>query len=154
MTDGEINFYSISGDGRVFNWVLMQSKLTITTIITLYLDKEHTDGPDGNNIKLKGCGTCMIFHPKQPEIFLVGTEEGLIYKCSTAYSSKYLGFVFIFCRNFYIIFLFFLFRYLMTYHAHYLSVYKIDFNQYNSNIFVSCSGDWRVKIWEDMRRYN
>lgn len=41
----------------------------------------------------------------------------------------------------------------MTYHAHYLSVYKIDFNLYNSNIFVSCSGDWRVKIWEDMRRF-
>lgn len=54
MADGEINFYSISGDGRVFNWVLMQSKLSITTIITLFLDKELTGGPDGNNIKLKG----------------------------------------------------------------------------------------------------
>lgn len=39
----------------------------------------------------------------------------------------------------------------MTYQAHYLSVYRLDFNQYNTNIFVSCSGDWRVKIWEDMR---
>lgn len=46
----------------------------------------------------------------------------------------------------------FYFRYLMTYHAHYLSVYKIDYNKYSSNIFASCSGDWRVKIWEDMRR--
>lgn len=129
MPDGEINFYSISGDGRVFNWVLMQSKLAITTIITLYLDRGVVGGPDGTDIKLRGCGTCMEFHPKDPEIFLVGTEEGLIYKCSTAYSSKYL----------------------MTYQAHYLSVYRIDFNKYNSNIFASCSGDWRIKIWEDMR---
>lgn len=39
----------------------------------------------------------------------------------------------------------------MTYQAHYLSIYRIDFNKYNSNIFASCSGDWRVKVWEDMR---
>lgn len=128
MADGEINFYSVSSDGRVFNWVLMQNKLALTTIITLYLDKT-VGGPDGTDIKLRCCGTSMEFHPKNPEIFLVGTEEGLIYKCSTAYSSKYL----------------------MTYQAHYLSIYRIDFNKYNSNIFASCSGDWRVKIWEDMR---
>ncbi|KAJ6643291.1 Dynein intermediate chain 2, ciliary [Pseudolycoriella hygida] len=79
MPDGEINFYSVSADGRVFNWVLMQNKLSVTTIITLYLDKEHIGNPDGTDIQLKACGTCMIFHPKQPEIFLVGTEEGLIY---------------------------------------------------------------------------
>lgn len=129
MIDGEINFYSISADGRVFNWVLVQHKLCITTIITLFLDKEQTGAPDGSDIRLRGAGTCMKFHPSQPEIFLVGTEEGLIHKCSIAYSSKYL----------------------MTYDAHYLSVYRIDFNQYNSNIFVSCSCDWRIKIWEDMR---
>lgn len=131
MQDGEINFYSISSDGRVFNWVLMQSKLTITTIITLFLNREYVSGPDGTDIKLKGCGTCMIFHPKLPNIFLVGTEEGLIFKCSTEFSS----------------------RYLITYQAHYLPVYRIDFNKYNSNIFASCGADWRVKIWEDMRRW-
>lgn len=153
MPDGEINFYSISADGRVFNWVLMQNKLAITTIITLFLEKEFIGGPDENKIKLKskdinknnyitrrgskiyifyliGCGTCMVFHPKQTNIFLVGTEEGLIFKCSTEFSS----------------------RYLMTYQAHYLPVYRIDYNKYNSNIFVSCGADWRIKIWEDMRR--
>lgn len=54
MQDGEINFYSISADGRVFNWVLMQNKLAITTIITLFMDKEYVGGPEGMNIKLKG----------------------------------------------------------------------------------------------------
>lgn len=129
MPDGEINFYTVSGAGRVFNWMLMQNKLAITTIITLFLEKQTVGGPDGTDLRLRACGTAMEFHPKNSEIFLVGTEEGLIFKCSTAYSSKYL----------------------MTYQAHYLSVYRIDFNKYNSNIFASCSGDWRVKIWEDMR---
>lgn len=59
MPDGEINFYSVSADGCVFNWILMQSKLSITTIITLYLEREFVGGPDGNNIKLKG-----FFHPQ------------------------------------------------------------------------------------------
>lgn len=73
----------------------------------------------------------MVFHPTNPEIFQVATEEGIIFKCSTAYSSKYL----------------------MTYHAHYLSIHRMDYNKFNTNIFASCSGDWRVKVWEDMRRY-
>ncbi|XP_075168505.1 dynein intermediate chain 2, ciliary [Haematobia irritans] len=129
MADGEINFYSVSSGGRVFNWVLMQNKLMCTTIITLFLENGVVSGPDGTEMRLRSCGSCMKFHPEDPEIFLVGTEEGCIYKCSIAYSSKYL----------------------MTYRAHNLSVYRIDFNRFNSNIFISCSGDWRVKIWEDMR---
>ncbi|XP_058060196.1 dynein intermediate chain 2, ciliary [Anopheles bellator] len=129
MQDGEINFFSVSADGKVFNWVLMQNKLAITTIISLFLDIDQICGPDGSALRLKGCGTCMVFHPHNTEIFLVGTEEGYIFKCSTAYSSKYL----------------------MTYYAHYLPVHRMDYNKFNSNIFASCSGDWRVKIWEDMR---
>ncbi|XP_040168794.1 dynein intermediate chain 2, ciliary isoform X2 [Anopheles arabiensis] len=129
MQDGEINFFSVSADGKVFNWVLMQNKLAITTIITLFLELDQVSGPDGSTLRLKGSGTCMVFHPHNQEIFLVGTEEGYIFKCSTAYSSKYL----------------------MTYHAHYLPVHRMDYNKFNSNIFASCSGDWRVKIWEDMR---
>ncbi|XP_030376775.1 dynein intermediate chain 1, axonemal [Scaptodrosophila lebanonensis] len=129
MNDGEINFYSVSSDGRVFNWILMQNKLWVTTIITLYLENGLVDGPDGTKLTLKSCGCCMKFHPIDPKIFLIGTEDGFIYKCSTAFSSKYL----------------------MTYNAHNMSVYRIDFNRFNSNIFVSCGGDWRVKVWEDMR---
>lgn len=88
MQDGEINFFSVSADGKVFNWVLMQNKLAITTIITLFLELDQVSGPDGSTLRLKGSGTCMVFHPHNQEIFLVGTEEGYIFKCSTAYSSK------------------------------------------------------------------
>lgn len=130
MQDGELNFYSISGDGMVYNWLLMQSQLSLTTITALFVDQEISAGPDGSNVKLKAAGTCMAFHPKLPHIFLAGSEEGTIFKCSTEFSS----------------------RYLMSYSAHYLPVYRIDFNKFNSNIFVSCAADWRVKIWEDMRR--
>lgn len=54
MQDGEINFYSVSADGTVFNWILMQSKLSLTTITTLFLDQQFNGGPDGTVVKLKG----------------------------------------------------------------------------------------------------
>lgn len=71
----------------------------------------------------------MIFHPENPLIFLVGTEEGLIYKCSTLYSATYL----------------------FTYNAHTMPVYALDYNKFNSSIFLSSGADWRIKIWEDNR---
>lgn len=80
-------------------------------------------------VRFLGCASCVKFHPKDPKIYLVGTEEGLIYKCSTEYSSMFL----------------------LTYHAHNMPIYRIDFNNFNSDIFLSCSDDWRIKVWEDNR---
>jgi dynein intermediate chain 1 len=82
-------------------------------------------------IYLTGCGTTITFHPSDWLIFLVGTEEGNIYKCSTAYTSICLA----------------------TYEAHHMPVYKVDYNKFYPDIFISCSADWTVKIWEDKRRW-
>ncbi|XP_015597022.1 dynein intermediate chain 2, ciliary [Cephus cinctus] len=128
--EGNLAFYSVSIDGKINHWVLNQNDLGVTTVMTLYLDRDPIPGPDGTMITLKGCGTCIAFHPTDKNIFLVGTEEGTIYKCNTAYSSVYMK----------------------TYkEAHNMPVYRIVFNKYNSSIFASCSGDWRIKIWEDDR---
>ncbi|XP_074093610.1 dynein intermediate chain 2, ciliary isoform X1 [Cotesia typhae] len=128
--EGNLTFYSVSIDGKINHWVLYQNELGLTTIMTLYLNRSPIPGPDGSFITLKGCGTCLAFHPTDHDIFLVGTEEGTIYKCNSAFSSTYM----------------------LTYNeAHNMSVYRIVFNKFNSNIFASCSGDWRIKIWEDNR---
>ncbi|XP_050548241.1 dynein axonemal intermediate chain 1-like, partial [Daktulosphaira vitifoliae] len=37
LPDGEMNFYSISEDGTVCNWLLMQSEMSKTIIVTLVL---------------------------------------------------------------------------------------------------------------------
>ncbi|XP_069669173.1 dynein intermediate chain 2, ciliary [Periplaneta americana] len=129
MPDGEVNFFSVSADGNVYNWVLTQHELTQTLIISLFLSCDPIAGPDGTQISMTGCGTTITFHPTQQLIFLIGTEEGNIYKCSTAYASLYLA----------------------TYEAHHMPVYKIDYNKFYPDIFISCSADWRVKIWEDGR---
>lgn len=74
---------------------------------------------------MKACGTCIEFHPKYKTLFLVGSEEGKIYKCSTAYSSQYL----------------------FTYNAHRMGINSIKWNPYHPEIFLSCSEDWTCKIW-------
>lgn len=76
-------------------------------------------------------GTCIALHPVDQSLFLIGTEEGFIYKCSTAYLSMYL----------------------FTYTAHQMPVHRLDFNKYSPNIFASCSADWSIKVWEDNRKY-
>ncbi|KAF5304719.1 hypothetical protein FQA39_LY09496 [Lamprigera yunnana] len=129
LQDGEMNFFSVSSDGKVNHWILMQTELSVTTILNLYLEREQVRGPDGTLVRRKACATCVTFHPKNHLIYLVGTEEGLIYKCSTAYSTSYL----------------------FTYDAHEMPIYRVDYNKLNFDIFISCSADWRIKIWEDMR---
>ncbi|XP_034947579.1 dynein intermediate chain 2, ciliary [Chelonus insularis] len=128
--EGNLAFYSVSIDGKINHWILNQNELGLVTIMTLYLDRPPIPGPDGTLITLQGCGTCIAFHPTEKDVFLVGTEEGTIYKCNTAFSSIYM----------------------QTYNeAHNMPVYRIVFNKFNSSIFASCSGDWRIKIWEDNR---
>ncbi|XP_006562333.1 dynein intermediate chain 2, ciliary isoform X4 [Apis mellifera] len=128
--EGKLAFYSVSIDGKINYWILNQNDLGLTTVMTLFLDRPPIPGPDGTMITLKGCGTCFAFHPTNQNIFLVGTEEGTIYKCNTAYSSIYMS----------------------TYNeAHNMPIYQIVYNKFNSSIFASCSGDWRIKIWEDDR---
>jgi len=78
---------------------------------------------------LAGCGTALAFHPRDPSVFLVGTEEGRVLKCSTEYTSMFL----------------------LTYQAHTMPVHRIDYNRFNPDIFITCSADWRIKIWEDNR---
>ncbi|XP_077292828.1 dynein intermediate chain 2, ciliary [Arctopsyche grandis] len=129
LTDGECSFFSVSGDGRVSSWAVLPSELLGSTAISLILPQSMTPNPTGSMIPLKGCGTCITFHPDKEEIFLVGTEEGLVHKCSKAYSRNYLS----------------------TLEAHHMPVYRIDYNKYDNNVFATCSADWKVKIWEDAR---
>ena len=82
-------------------------------------------------VHFPGCGTCFDFHKKTDYLFLVGTEEGKIHKCSKAYSSQFLD----------------------TFEAHHMAVYKVLWNTFHPKIFMSCSADWSVKIWDHTYRY-
>ncbi|XP_032232200.1 dynein intermediate chain 2, ciliary isoform X2 [Nematostella vectensis] len=123
--DNNLNFFSVSSDGRVVQWTIVKSELSHTDIINLELP-EKSEGPEGTQIKSLGCGTSFDFHKTINYLFLVGTEEGKIHKCSKTYTSTYLD----------------------TFDAHHMSVYSVRWNPFHPKTFISCSADWTVKIWD------
>uniref|UniRef100_A0A671TTU9 Dynein, axonemal, intermediate chain 1, paralog 2 n=1 Tax=Sparus aurata TaxID=8175 RepID=A0A671TTU9_SPAAU len=109
--DSNHNFYSVSSDGRVVSWTLVKNELVFTDIIRL---------------SVNASGTSFDFHKQIDYLFLVGTEEGKIHKCSKTYSSQFLE----------------------TYVAHSMAVDAVKWNHFHPKVFISCSSDWTVKIWD------
>ncbi|VCW78224.1 unnamed protein product [Gulo gulo] len=124
--DNNLNFFSVSSDGRIVSWTLLKSELVHTDVIKLKAEGNTTDGLNGLQLHTVGCGTAFDFHKEIDYMFLVGTEEGKIYKCSKSYSSKFLD----------------------TYDAHNMAVDAVSWNPYHAKVFMSCSSDWTVKIWD------
>ncbi|XP_060062355.1 dynein axonemal intermediate chain 4 isoform X2 [Erinaceus europaeus] len=123
---------SISADGRISKWVirkgldchdLMRLKRTTTSGIRKGGEKEKKGEA---LISRQAPGMCFAFHPKDTNIYLAGTEEGLIHKCSCSYNEQYLD----------------------TYRGHKGPVYKIVWNPFCHDIFLSCSADWGVILWQ------
>ncbi|XP_075582460.1 dynein axonemal intermediate chain 1 [Pelecanus crispus] len=124
--DNNLNFFSISSDGRIVSWTLVKNELVHTDVIKLSVEGTTMQGPEGLQLQTLGCGTSFDFHKKIDYLFLVGTEEGKIYKCSKCYSSQFLD----------------------VFEAHHMAVDSVSWNPYHLKVFISCSSDWTVKIWD------
>eukprot|EP00002_Diphylleia_rotans_P037458 TRINITY_DN8364_c0_g1_i7.p1 TRINITY_DN8364_c0_g1~~TRINITY_DN8364_c0_g1_i7.p1 ORF type:complete len:696 (-),score=147.47 TRINITY_DN8364_c0_g1_i7:274-2361(-) len=124
----ELSFVSISSDGRIALWSLVKDELQFTDIMELKYQpsslKEATEG-DGSLFGLSG-GCSFDFNSFHDHLFIVGTEEGHMHKCSKTYNSSYLE----------------------TYEGHNMAIYGIKWNPFHPRVFLSCSADWTVKIWE------
>ncbi|TRY67482.1 hypothetical protein TCAL_05969 [Tigriopus californicus] len=129
--DGYLNFYSVSGDGRVTNWTIVKTALWHTDTMSIKFSR-HLENFSEELVRdnLREGGRCVNFNPTDETMFLVGTDEGVIYKCTTEYSSKYLE----------------------TYPAHNTSIYNIAWNQYVPSIFITCASEWMIKIWDHNSR--
>ncbi|KAF5298180.1 hypothetical protein FQA39_LY02604 [Lamprigera yunnana] len=66
-------------------------------------------------------------HPVDGNIYLVGTNEGTIHRCSRNYHHQHLD-----------LFL-----------AHYGPLYEIKFSPFCNKIFLTCGEDWCIRIWAD-----
>ncbi|CAG5983207.1 unnamed protein product [Menidia menidia] len=124
--DNNHNFYSVSSDGRVVSWTLVKNELIFTDIIRLSMNSAASEGPGAAQLPSIACGTSFDFHKQIDYLFLVGTEEGKIHKCSKTYSSQFLE----------------------TYDAHSMAVDAVKWNPFHPKVFISCSSDWTVKIWD------
>ncbi|KAK9824529.1 hypothetical protein WJX72_011108 [[Myrmecia] bisecta] len=122
----QLQFYSVASDGRVTLWTLSKSELTHQDMMELkLLDPSEPDGDESTLASLASC--CSFdFNKAQDHLFVVGTEEGQIHKCSTAFNSEYL----------------------QTYEGHAMAVYAVKWNQLHMKTFLSASADWTVKLWD------
>eukprot|EP00038_Savillea_parva_P008024 m.174145 g.174145 ORF g.174145 m.174145 type:complete len:742 (-) comp13793_c0_seq1:370-2595(-) len=118
------NFYSVSADSLVRGWTMVKNELQYRDVIELTSSEKEADATDMEATKF--AGTCFAFNPTQEHLYLVGTEEGRIMKCSKAYNAKFLS----------------------VYKAHAMAVYGLKWNPFHSGVFVSCSADWTVKVWD------
>ncbi|KFQ29048.1 Dynein intermediate chain 1, axonemal, partial [Mesitornis unicolor] len=124
--ENNLNFFSVSSDGRIVSWTLVKNELVHTDVIKLSAEGTTMQWPEGLQLQMLGCGTSFDFHKKIDNLFLVGTEEGKIYKCSKSYSSQFLD----------------------VFEAHQMAVDSVSWNPYHLKVFISCSSDWTVKIWD------
>jgi dynein intermediate chain 1, axonemal len=122
----ELNFFSISSDGLVASWVMSKNELKMEPVMQLKLLSSVRDDPDEVNLSGLAGGCCFDFNKHNEHLFVVGTEEGNIHKCSKAYSGQYLE----------------------TYVGHHMAVYAVKWNPFHPRVFISCSADWTVKIWD------
>jgi dynein intermediate chain 1 len=122
----ELYFFSISTDGQVASWIMSKNELKMEPVTQLKLVASAKDDPDEVNISGLAGGCCFDFNKHNEHLFIVGTEEGKIHKCSKAYSGQYLE----------------------TYQGHHMAIYALKWNPFHPKIFMSCSADWTVKIWD------
>ncbi|XP_028666813.1 dynein axonemal intermediate chain 4 [Erpetoichthys calabaricus] len=124
---------SVSADGKIAKWYLRKG-LDCTDLMKLKRTRgDKSKKPTGEKerkiealISRQAPGMCFDFHPKDANIYLVGTEEGHIHKCSCSYNEQFLD----------------------TYKAHRSPVYKIAWSPFSPDVFLSCSADWTIRLWQ------
>ncbi|NXE09364.1 WDR78 protein, partial [Lophotis ruficrista] len=121
----------ISADGRVTEW-LIQKRLDCTDLMKIKQTESEKKKFPGEKerkrevlISRPPAGMCFDFHPKDTNFYLAGTEEGHIYKCACSHNEQFL----------------------QTYRGHKGPVYKVAWNPFSTDMFLSCSADWSVILW-------
>ncbi|RMZ95468.1 dynein intermediate chain, partial [Brachionus plicatilis] len=71
-------------------------------------------------------GTCIDFNSQEVDLYIVGTEEGKVLEYSSLHKEKILT----------------------IFDAHSLPIYSIKWNPFFKRIFITCSADFSVKIWD------
>lgn len=129
----ELGFFSISTDGKVAHWTMSKNELNMEPVMQLKLVQHTRKDEIEQETSMSGFagGCCFDFNQKHCNLFIVGTEEGRIHKCSKAYSGQYLA----------------------TYEGHHMPVYAVKWNPFHERVFLSCSADWTVKLWDHSADY-
>jgi hypothetical protein len=137
VTEGGQNLVSVSTDGTVQQWsskkglvphLLMQLKRThnpLTQVSGAKGSRSPTNAQHVDRLSRHGRGLCIDFPPTDETQYMVGTEEGVIHKCSVSYNEQTLD-------NFF---------------GHTSAVFRVRCSPFVPDAFISCSADWSSALW-------
>ncbi|KAJ3091377.1 WD repeat-containing protein 78 [Quaeritorhiza haematococci] len=129
-TRGEV-LVSISTDGRVTQWSIRKGFECIDLMTLKRVTKQHESkgtsavAKSGAFIARQSGGLCFDFNPKDSNMYLVGTDDGHIHRCSCSYNEQYLS----------------------THFGHTGPVYRVRWSPFLPGAFLTCSADWTVRLW-------
>ncbi|KAK9829743.1 hypothetical protein WJX72_007628 [[Myrmecia] bisecta] len=128
---------SISTDGRVTQWSITKG-LEHTDLMKLkrVVSRAKAPAPSSvaaRNIKSeafisrRSSGMSFDFSGRDMRMYIAGTEDGHIHKCSTSYAEQYLE----------------------SYSGHMGPVYQVQWSPFQADLFLSASADWTVRLWAE-----
>ncbi|XP_065186007.1 dynein intermediate chain 2, ciliary-like [Sycon ciliatum] len=131
-----LNFFSVSSDGFIAQWTVTKDALARRNITPIMQLKDKAKIPiipepwmePEKQLNLAR-GSCFDFIPTLDNVYLIGTEEGIIHKCSTLYQQNYIR----------------------LFQAHNFTIYAVRWNPFQPRVFATCGVDCCVKIWDDER---
>ncbi|KAH9597109.1 WD40 repeat [Trypanosoma melophagium] len=119
----DLQFYSISTDGRITSWSVHKKELVFKDVMTITTGACPSD-PEAMLLS-RLSGTCFDFSSAYDSLFIVGTQEGSVLLCSKGYNGQCLE----------------------RYDGHTMPVYTCRWNPFHPDVFLTCSADWTVKLW-------
>ncbi|XP_029309687.1 WD repeat-containing protein 78-like isoform X2 [Cottoperca gobio] len=124
------SLFSVAADGRISKWFVCNNGLDCIDLMKL--KKIHNIKKKAGGIKTESVvsaltpGLCFDFHPTDSSVYLVGTWEGLVHRCSCSNSQLFLE----------------------TYRKHFCPVNCIAWSPLSPDVFLSCSSDWTIQLWK------
>lgn len=120
------NLVSISTDGRVTNWSIRKG-LEYMDLMELKRVSKTGGAKKEAFISRRSSGMCFDFHPNDSNLYLAGTEDGAVHKCSCSYKEQYLR----------------------SYTGHAAPVYSAKWSPFKPKLFLTASADWTAKLWDE-----
>jgi len=127
--DASESIVTISSDGKLLEWSIKKTLdvtelKQITQTSKIGINSKDAASLNTQNFRYSG-GFSFDFNKKDPNIYLISTEDGAIHKCSKSYKEQYIE----------------------SYLSHSGPVYKVRNNPFHPEVFISCSADWSVRVW-------
>ncbi|XP_028987572.1 dynein axonemal intermediate chain 4 [Betta splendens] len=128
------SLFSVSADGRIRKWFVFNNGLDSLDLMKLKRFHNTKKKGTGNNAEEKAesflsaltSGLCLDFHSLDSSLYVVGTSEGLIHKCSCSNNQQCLE----------------------TYKKHFCPVNGVAWSPFSPDVFLSCSSDWTIQLWK------